>query len=50
MDEDQGWGGSLAEAGPLDVEEAGHLIQYDQPSKLALEVGLWLGKHSKDGM
>lgn len=29
------------------VEEAGHLIQYDQPSRLALEVGLWLGKHSK---
>lgn len=30
------------------IEEAGHLVQYDQPSKLALEVGLWLGKHSKN--
>lgn len=30
------------------IEEAGHLVQYDQPGKLALEVGLWLGKHSKD--
>ena len=30
------------------IEEAGHLVQYDQPSKLALEVGLWLSKHSKD--
>lgn len=29
------------------IEEAGHLIQYDQPSRLALEVGLWLAKHSK---
>lgn len=24
------------------IEEAGHLIQYDQPSKLAVEVALWL--------
>ena len=31
------------------IEEAGHLIQYDQPSKLALEVGLWLSKYGKDG-
>jgi len=30
------------------IEEAGHLVQYDQPSKLALEVGLWLNKHSKN--
>lgn len=29
------------------IEEAGHLVQYDQPSKLALEVGLWLSKYSK---
>ena len=29
------------------IEEAGHLVQYDQPGKLALEVGLWLSKHSK---
>lgn len=28
------------------VEEAAHLIHYDQPSKLALEVGIWLGQHS----
>lgn len=28
------------------IEEAGHLIHYDQPGKLALEVGLWLNKHS----
>jgi pimeloyl-ACP methyl ester carboxylesterase len=28
------------------IEEAGHLVHYDQPSKLALEVGLWLNKHS----
>ena len=26
------------------VESAGHLIHYDQPSKLALEVGIWLEK------
>ena len=32
------------------IEEAGHLVQYDQPSKLALEVGLWLGKYGKNGM
>ena len=30
------------------IDEAGHLVQYDQPSKLALEVGLWLSKHSKN--
>ncbi|CAD6575084.1 MAG: hypothetical protein ASARMPRED_007047 [Alectoria sarmentosa] len=30
------------------MEEAGHLVQYDQPSKLALEVGLWLSKQSKN--
>ncbi|KAI9715281.1 MAG: hypothetical protein M1812_006092 [Candelaria pacifica] len=30
------------------IEEAGHLVQYDQPSKLALEVGLWLSSHSKN--
>ena len=29
------------------VEEAGHLVHYDQPSKLALEVGLWLSSQSK---
>lgn len=28
------------------VEDAGHLIHYDQPSKIALEVGLWLSKHT----
>ena len=32
------------------IEEAGHLVQYDQPSKLAVEVGLWLHEHSKDIM
>lgn len=32
------------------IEEAGHLVQYDQPGTLALEVGLWLSKHSKDGI
>lgn len=26
------------------VERAGHLVHYDQPSKLALEVGIWLEK------
>lgn len=30
------------------IEEAGHLVQYDQPSKLALEVGLWLSKYGKN--
>ena len=30
------------------VEEAGHLIQFDLPSRLALEVGLWLNKNSAD--
>ena len=28
------------------IDEAGHLVQYDQLGKLALEVGLWLSKHS----
>ena len=32
------------------IEEAGHLVQYDQPSNLALEVGLWLSKHGKNGI
>lgn len=33
------------------VEDAGHLIHYDQPSRLALEVVLWLDKHSgRDSM
>jgi len=27
------------------IEEAGHLIQYDQPSRLAVEVSLWLEKN-----
>jgi pimeloyl-ACP methyl ester carboxylesterase len=27
------------------IEEAGHLVQYDQPMRLALEVGVWLSKH-----
>ncbi len=27
------------------VENAGHLVQYDQPAKLALEVGLWISRH-----
>jgi pimeloyl-ACP methyl ester carboxylesterase len=30
------------------IEEAGHLVHYDQPGKLALELGLWLNKHSKN--
>ena len=30
------------------IDEAGHLVQYDQPSRLALEMGLWLSKHSKN--
>ena len=30
------------------IEEAGHLVQYDQPGTLALEVGLWLSKHSME--
>ena len=30
------------------IEEAGHLVQYDQPSQLALEVGLWLSKNNKN--
>lgn len=30
------------------VEEAGHLIQYDQPARLAVEVGLWLDKNGKN--
>jgi pimeloyl-ACP methyl ester carboxylesterase len=31
------------------VEEAGHLIHYDQPSRLAVEVALWLGSNDKIG-
>ena len=31
------------------IEEAGHLVHYDQPGRLALEVGLWLSRHSKNG-
>ena len=30
------------------IDEAGHLVQYDQPGSLALEVGLWLGKYNKN--
>ncbi len=30
------------------IEEAGHLIQYDQASKLAVEVGLWLSRYDKN--
>ena len=30
------------------IAEAGHLVQYDQPGRLALEGGLWLSKHSDD--
>ena len=30
------------------IEDAGHLIQYDQPGRLAVEVGLWLKEHSED--
>ena len=30
------------------IDEAGHLVQYDQPGSLALEVGLWLGRHSEN--
>lgn len=29
------------------IEDAGHLVHYDQPSKLAFEVGMWLTKHAK---
>lgn len=29
------------------IEEAGHLVQYDQAGRLALEVGLWLAKHDE---
>jgi pimeloyl-ACP methyl ester carboxylesterase len=28
-------------------DEAGHLVHYDLPGRLPLEVGLWLSKHSK---
>lgn len=28
------------------VEEAGHLIQYDNPGKLAFEIGIWLNEHN----
>lgn len=31
------------------VEAAGHLIHYDQPSKLAFEIGIWLEKHNGSG-
>lgn len=27
------------------IEDAGHLVQYDNPSKLAFEIGTWLAKH-----
>lgn len=27
------------------IEQAGHLVQYDQPGKLAFEVGTWLVEH-----
>lgn len=30
------------------IEEAGHLVQYDQPSKLAVEVALWLEKKTRE--
>jgi pimeloyl-ACP methyl ester carboxylesterase len=29
------------------IDDAGHLVHYDQPGRLALEVGLWLRKHSE---
>ncbi|KAL9089223.1 MAG: hypothetical protein Q9165_005791 [Trypethelium subeluteriae] len=29
------------------LEDAGHLVQYDQPSKLASEVAIWLTMHSQ---
>ena len=29
------------------IDEAGHLIHYDQPAKLALEVGLWLSSKAR---
>jgi pimeloyl-ACP methyl ester carboxylesterase len=32
------------------IEDAGHLVHYDQPGRLALEVGLWLSKQSKNKM
>ncbi|KAK4694389.1 hypothetical protein P7C71_g3194, partial [Lecanoromycetidae sp. Uapishka_2] len=32
------------------VQEAGHLIHYDQPSRLAVEIALWLEKHRKSTM
>lgn len=28
------------------INQAGHLVQYDQPAELAVEVGLWLSKYS----
>ena len=28
----------------ITIEEAGHLVQYDRPSKLSFEVGVWLAK------
>jgi pimeloyl-ACP methyl ester carboxylesterase len=30
------------------IEEGGHLVHYDQPGRLALEVGLWLSKNCKN--
>lgn len=27
------------------IEDAGHLIQYDQPGRVTLEVGLWLNEY-----
>jgi pimeloyl-ACP methyl ester carboxylesterase len=28
------------------IEEAGHLVQYDNPSRLAFEIGIWLAKYN----
>ena len=28
------------------IDRAGHLVQFDQPSRLVMEVGLWLEKHN----
>jgi pimeloyl-ACP methyl ester carboxylesterase len=32
------------------VQEAGHLIMYDQPGRLAVEVAEWLGKNGVEGV
>ena len=43
-------GEELAEmlgAGMAVVEEAGHLVHYDQPGALGVELGLWLGRMSR---